>query len=115
MPEILCPADEITEAGKEVIHESAGRRFYLVLFRRAGEIVAYHNVCPHQGRNLNFAPDRFLFDPSGKLVCPHHGAMFDIGNGLCVQGPCQGATLRKVGVRVADGAVVLDDPGLQAG
>jgi nitrite reductase/ring-hydroxylating ferredoxin subunit len=112
MPDILCPVSEITEAGKEVVFERGGKRSYLMLFRHAGGIVAYHNVCPHQGRNLNFAPDRFLFDPAGRLVCPHHGALFEVGDGHCIQGPCQGAALRSVQVSVTDDAVILEDPGL---
>lgn len=112
MPEILCPASAITGTGKEVVFEHAGKRAYLMLFLHNDTIVAYHNVCPHQGRNLNYAPDRFLFDPAGRLVCPHHGALFEVEGGHCVQGPCQGAALRSVQVRVADGLVMLDDPGL---
>lgn len=115
MPTILCPAAEVTETGKEVVFENRGKRSYLVLFRHGSDIIGYHNVCPHQGRNLNFAPDRFLFDPSGRLVCPHHGAMFEIGSGDCVQGPCQGAALRRVQLRIEDDAVVLDDTSLLTG
>jgi nitrite reductase/ring-hydroxylating ferredoxin subunit len=107
MPAILCPLAEVSAEGKEVIAESAGKRFYLMLFQHAGEVVAYHNVCPHQGRNLNFAPDRFLFDPEGQLVCPHHGAVFDVASGACLQGPCRGASLRKLKLRLENGNVLL--------
>ena len=113
MPAILCPLAEVGSAGKEVLLDMQGKRCYLMLFEQAGEILAYHNVCPHQGRNLNYAPDRFLFDPKGQLVCPHHGALFDIGSGICLQGPCQGAALRKVAVRIEEGHVMLADEALQ--
>ena len=109
MSAILCPRTEVCAEGKEVICEIQGKRCYLMLFEQAGEILGYHNVCPHQGRNLNFAPDRFLFDPQGQLVCPHHGALFDVGSGVCVQGPCQGAALQKVAVHVENGQVMLTD------
>ena len=115
MPAGLCPLSEVTEAGKEVIFESQGRRSYLMLFRQADAVLGYHNVCPHQGRNLNYAPDRFLFDPQGRLVCPHHGAVFEVANGICVQGPCQGAALRRVALRVEDGQVFLADAQLMDG
>lgn len=107
MPDILCLESEVTETGKEVVVLIEGRRTYLMLFRRGGEIIGYHNVCPHQGRNLNFAPDRFLFDPAGQLVCPHHGALFEVGSGKCIQGPCQGAALRPVQLGTAEGMVIL--------
>lgn len=112
MPDILCPVEEVTETGKEIVVESDGKRIYLILFRHGGDIIGYHNVCPHQGRNLNFAPDRFLFDPAGRLVCPHHGALFEVGNGNCVQGPCQGASLRRVKLRIANDMVELTDTSL---
>ena len=107
MPAILCPLAEVSADGKEVIFESAGQRSYLMLFQHAGDVVGYHNVCPHQGRNLNFAPDRFLFDPERRLVCPHHGALFDVTDGECVQGPCRGASLRQLKLCVDDGNVLL--------
>lgn len=107
MPVELCPLADVSETGKEVIFESQGKRWYLMLFRHADTILGYHNVCPHQGRSLNYAADRFLFDPAGRLVCPHHGALFDMSSGHCVQGPCQGASLRKIDLSVQGGQVLL--------
>lgn len=115
MPVELCPLADLTEAGKEVIFESLGKRYYLMLFRHADAVLGYHNVCPHQGRNLNYAPDRFLFDPQGRLVCPHHGAVFEVESGMCVQGPCLGAGLRKFDLRIEADQVVLADEHLLAG
>ncbi len=109
MPVILCPFAEVSADGKEVIFESSGKRYYLMLFLHAGDVVGYHNVCPHMGRNLNLAPDRFLFDPARRLVCPHHGALFDVVDGACVQGPCQGDSLRPLKLCVEDGNVLLMD------
>ena len=57
---------------------------------------AFHNVCPHQGRSLDFAPGEFLFTRDGRLVCPHHGAAFELPSGTCVQGPCEGDGLREI-------------------
>lgn len=109
MSAILCPLAEVGEEGKEIMIQSEGKRCYLMLFQRAGEVVGYHNVCPHQGRELNYAPDRFLFDPEGRLVCPHHGALFDVTGGECLQGPCKGALLRKIELHIENGNVLLDD------
>jgi nitrite reductase/ring-hydroxylating ferredoxin subunit len=109
MPAGLCPLAEVTEAGKEVIVEIQGRRSYLMLFRQGDAVLGYHNVCPHQGRNLNYAPDQFLFDPQGRLVCPHHGAVFEVASGKCVQGPCQGSGLRKVTLHIEGEQIILAD------
>jgi nitrite reductase/ring-hydroxylating ferredoxin subunit len=44
-------------------------------------------------------------------MCRSHGAQFDISTGLCVAGPCVGAHLRSLAVRIEHGYVMLlDDP-----
>jgi nitrite reductase/ring-hydroxylating ferredoxin subunit len=79
-----------------------------MLFSQNGNILAFHNSCPHQGRNLNWAPDRFLISPEGLLVCAHHGASFELPSGECLEGPCRGAHLKAVGISVRDGEIWLD-------
>lgn len=78
----------------------------LILLRRGDEVCAYLNVCPHAGRQLDYAPGKFLLK-NDTLICAVHGATFDRGDGLCVAGPCRGEHLRKVAVAVLDGAVHL--------
>ena len=104
----LCRIDEIPEDnGIEWRLMSTDGAVDLALFRVGGAIRAYHNVCPHQGRSLSFAPGEFLLGDSGELVCPHHGARFDLASGTCLSGPCEGGTLRSVAVRVENGRVYL--------
>jgi nitrite reductase/ring-hydroxylating ferredoxin subunit len=57
------------------------------------------NVCPHQGRPLNWAPNQFLKDDAGRLVCAAHGAVFELETGRCVSGPCQNAGLTALDVQ----------------
>jgi nitrite reductase/ring-hydroxylating ferredoxin subunit len=104
----LCRIEEIAaESGKEVMIQIAGNHRYIALFRRGDQVFAYLNTCPHQGRSLNWAPDEFLLDNCGRLVCPHHGACFELNNGLCVSGPCEGASLTPVEIELKDGNVLL--------
>lgn len=73
----------------------------------AGEVLAYVNVCPHRGTSLDWLPGQ-VFDESGLyLICATHGAMFEPATGLCVAGPCSGASLQKLPVRVEQGRVEL--------
>ena len=62
---------------------------------------AWRNVCPHQGRRLDYAPGKFLIDKQN-LVCPAHGASFRLADGCCTSGPCRGESLRSVGVWQVD-------------
>jgi nitrite reductase/ring-hydroxylating ferredoxin subunit len=69
-----------------------------VLLRRVGDRVqAWLNICPNAGRRMDYAPGKFLLD-QGRLVCAAHGASFELEHGVCVGGPCRGASLRPVAV-----------------
>ncbi|WP_374601130.1 Rieske (2Fe-2S) protein [Arenimonas sp.] len=72
----------------------------LVLLRQGQDLKAWLNVCPHAGRRLDWAPGKFLTD-KGRLVCAAHGASFELEQGVCVAGPCKGASLVPVRVAVA--------------
>ncbi|MDZ7790269.1 MAG: Rieske (2Fe-2S) protein [Xanthomonadales bacterium] len=105
-PVFLCPAEELAEGQyREFQIEQDGEPVWLILTRRGGRPHAWCNTCPHQGRPLNFAPDRFLTDDDNRLVCAHHGAVFDPDSGVCVDGPCKNAELRALTVEESDGRV----------
>ena len=98
MAQYLCRLEEISATGKEISIAEGGRPRYVMLFRRGTGVVGWRNICPHQGRSLNWAPDRFLISQEGWVVCAHHGACFDLDSGQCTRGPCRGATL--IGVQL---------------
>ena len=71
-----------------------------IVLRRSGDRVqAWLNICPHAGRRLDYAPGKFLLD-QGRLVCAAHGASFELDQGVCVAGPCRGASLVPLAVAV---------------
>ena len=78
-----------------------GEQEAIIVHCHDGSISAWLNVCPHQGRRLDYAPGKFLID-KGRLVCAAHGATFRLNDGVCVAGPCRGSSLRAVMVRVGD-------------
>jgi nitrite reductase/ring-hydroxylating ferredoxin subunit len=57
---------------------------------------AYVNCCPHAGTPLDLWPNEFLTEDGRHLICATHGAIFDPRSGLCVEGPCPGATLEPL-------------------
>ncbi len=60
---------------------------------------AYENVCPHVPIALDLL-DEGLFSLDGRfLVCRNHGALFEPESGLCVSGPCEGESLRRLSVK----------------
>ena len=76
------------------------------LVRKSGELFGYIDRCPHAGLPLSMLPDRFLTREGDLILCSSHGALFRIGDGLCVGGPCAGQRLWPWAVSVADGVVM---------
>ncbi len=102
----LCEVEDIVMGTGREFRCGSG---FLAVFRCSGSVHSWLNVCPHQARSLNFAPDEFLFTGEGHLVCPHHGAKFDVASGDCLEGPCKGASLTPAPVVIQGGAVWLQE------
>jgi nitrite reductase/ring-hydroxylating ferredoxin subunit len=93
----LCRSETVIEGEFiELDAEFDGQRRFLVATRHNNQARAWLNVCPHQGRPLNWAPNRFLKDEHGNLVCAAHGAVFEPDAGRCISGPCRNAVLTSV-------------------
>ena len=73
------------------------------------EVAAWLNYCQHF---THIKLDKGGGAPlrNGEIVCANHGAMFEVDTGRCTHGPCEGAYLNALEVRVEGGDVYLDDP-----
>ena len=101
---MLCRVEDIPDGEAIGVHvPSATGGFGLILLRRGADVFAYHNECPHAGRNLDYAPGRFLVS-EGRLICAVHGATFAVESGACVGGPCRNG-LVSMPVAVVNGEV----------
>ena len=110
MATLLCSLQDLPDnAGRGFVIGNDDARQEIFLIRRGNAVYAYRNVCPHQGTNLDWSPDEFV-DESGQYIqCATHGALFVVEDGLCVQGPCLGASLKPVPVSITtDGKVEVD-------
>jgi len=107
---MLVRVSDIDDGGfTEVEAVIDAQRVSLILHRDGASVRAWHNVCPHAGRRLDWSPGRFLKSKDGLLVCAVHGASFETGEGVCVAGPCRGERLQTVAVQVLDDCVTLAD------
>lgn len=108
----LCRVDEIADGGVLEKHAViAGEPEDLLLLRAGPRVQCFLNICPHAGRQLNWAPGKFLIE-RGLLICAAHGASFSIPEGRCVLGPCRGQQLSEVAIRIEEGEVFLVEQGL---
>ena len=107
-PGFLCALDDVPDGGGfEVPSACAGVAGILVL-RRGDEAWAYRNVCPHFSIPLNYEPNTFWAYDAELVMCAHHSAMFRFDDGMCVDGPCEGASLTPVAIRIERGRVWID-------
>jgi len=105
----LCRLADLPEGAARGFPAAPGAFTGLIALRRGDTVRVWVNACPHVGLPLDAVPGRFL-DPRGQhLVCGAHGARFRVADGVCVSGPCFGATLEAVSVRIADGAVLVPE------
>ena len=108
----VCLRDQLLSAadsGKAISFEIQRRGAIMPAFAIEFEqnVHAYVNVCPHRGTSLDWLPGE-VFDETGLyLICATHGALFEPDTGLCVAGPCQGATLTKIPLTIDAPFVVL--------
>jgi nitrite reductase/ring-hydroxylating ferredoxin subunit len=106
---VVCELEEIPNPGSRAFSIGEGPwplRGFVV--RRARDIFAYVNRCPHAGHPLNMRPDEFLTEDRALILCNSHGALFDIADGACVAGPCAGQALVSLPVRIEGNAVVIE-------
>ncbi|MEO7432497.1 MAG: Rieske (2Fe-2S) protein [Dokdonella sp.] len=102
----LCRFEDIPDGGAIGVRvDTSTGGFDLVVLRQGERIFAYHNECPHAGRNLDFAPGRFLVR-DGRITCAVHGATFAVDSGACLGGPCRNG-LVAMPLAVIDGEVRL--------
>lgn len=102
---VLCALADLADPDSRGFR--VGRRPRLFIVRQGDEVFGYINLCPHQGTPLDWKPDAFLTVEEDYILCATHGALFEIKDGMCVWGPCQGRKLAPVPLTVEDGMVTL--------
>ena len=102
----LCALDELDATGAVGI-EHDELLFDLVVVKHGDDVRAYVNSCPHKGTPLEMLPNKFLNETREQLVCTTHGARFNVSDGLCIFGPCDGVGLKPVKVCVKNAKVFL--------
>ena len=105
---LICPLERVSDPGSYGFSlESGGKHVNGFVVRRDGECFAYINSCPHTGSPLDWVEHQFL-DLEGALIqCAVHDARFLIDTGECIFGPCPGASLEPLPIRVDNGNIYL--------
>ncbi|SAL43909.1 Rieske (2Fe-2S) domain-containing protein [Caballeronia udeis] len=99
----LCILEDVPDGG------GLEARAEVVVLRRGDSAWAYRNVCPHFSIPLNYEPNTFWAYGGELLMCAHHSAMFRFEDGVCVDGPCLGARLTPVPIRIEGRRIFADE------
>jgi nitrite reductase/ring-hydroxylating ferredoxin subunit len=84
----------------------------VVVRDRHGQLRAYLDLCKHLPVPLDGGTGQFLASDRVHLICGTHGALYRPEDGLCVRGPCEGASLDPLDL-IEEGGVlyVVDSAG----
>lgn len=82
--------------GEIKVHGVGG--WQILLARSDGNLVAVNDRCTHQAARLSTGRIR-----RGAVMCPLHGARFDLADGRCIGGAYP--ALRQFELRVVDGII----------
>jgi len=85
-------------------------RFHGFVLRRGSAVIGYVDRCPHMNVPLARTLDDYLTPDRSLIACSWHGALFAPATGLCVGGPCIGASLLPWPVHVAADRIVTGPP-----
>jgi nitrite reductase/ring-hydroxylating ferredoxin subunit len=104
---VLGRADAIAEnSAREFVVGRGRSAFRMFVVRREGRFHAYLNLCPHYSLPLNHEADQFL--NQGYIECAQHFARFDVDEGRCLVGACEGEYLTAIPVLVnAEGLLTI--------
>ena len=112
-PYVICGLNDIPSrraVGVNLVRlDAAGEAqpLPIVIVRWGKQVFGYVNQCPHNNTRLDWEKDSFL-DPNGmRLMCGKHGALFELGTGDCVEGPCKGESLAPVALVVLEGEICI--------
>lgn len=90
-----------------VAEDGTEQPYNIVVVRWGRQVFGYVNRCPHDGVNLDWERNQFL-DPNGiRLMCGKHGALFELGTGACLEGPCKGRNLIPVALSIIDNDICV--------
>ena len=103
----IARADDVARGQNQKILHPARRssRWKVFLARHHGKLVAYENRCRHLPVSLDFFDGHFFTHDGQHFVCHNHNALYEPLTGLCIQGPCEGQSLKALAIEVAGGDV----------
>lgn len=94
---LLCRLAELPDGAARGFDPGRTGQDSLLVVRHGARLYGYRDLCPHYGDTpLAWRRHAYLDAERRHIVCAAHGALFEIGSGACVHGPCLGQSLTPV-------------------
>ena len=106
----LCKLEEIPDnEATGLVAEVDGKQRNIFIIRKGNIVFGYINWCPHNQVLIDQIPNKFFNSDKTFIQCSKHGALFNIDDGLCIMGPCQGESLKQLNISINGDMVVHED------
>lgn len=109
--DVICHRDQLMNGGRGIrfmVTTSRGPRPAFVV-RYQGHAQAFLNQCAHKSVELDWNEGEFFSPEGDSLVCTTHGAQYHPASGVCLAGPCKGASLVALKIKETEYAIQLID------
>jgi nitrite reductase/ring-hydroxylating ferredoxin subunit len=105
----LCDATEVDSSQVREFRFGTDTHvpFRMFLYNDAGTLRAYMNACPHFNVPLNYLPGDIFTTDRRQFLCMTHYAKFNLHDGHCTEGPCEGDGLEVIPLRFDGGRVLV--------
>ena len=104
----LCEVEDVPEGECLELRFGPEADVLSLFVHRSGDAVrAYLNRCPHFSLPLNARPGVFLVLEGGRILCPHHSAVFRLEDGRGDDSRCAAMSLHPVPIEVREGIVFV--------
>lgn len=104
----LCKLEELEDGSAKGFDPENSGSDTIFIVRQGEQVFGYKNSCPHiPEATLEWKKDAFLRGNPSKIFCSGHGALFNIEDGLCVQGACLGQSLQPLELVVENSEIYL--------
>jgi nitrite reductase/ring-hydroxylating ferredoxin subunit len=106
----ICKLSDVPDNdAKGMVAAVEGKQRNIFVARKGDQAFAYLNWCPHNQVLIDQIPNKFFNADKSYIQCSKHGALFQVEDGFCVEGPCEGESLKSLTTLVEDGAIYLVD------
>lgn len=106
----LCDLNDIGEMeAKGFVGRVDGKQRNIFAVRKDGSYFVYLNHCPHAGALIDHIQGKFFSGDGSLLRCGMHGALFQIEDGECVDGPCLGKSLTPVPSQTQEDGLYIEE------